>query len=775
MPSITQAYVAAQAASSPAISAPFVANLLASPTAQNAAVDFPVDAVFFDMSQVATLSGFMDSAVRVASNEILGGSGTLDLNLINTGFVSPGDALGVQNVAGYSQSSTATLKIEIGGDSAGSGTGHYDQLNVSGAAQLGGNLAISLSGGYKPKDGEVFTVMNFGSASGQFANITGLLQANDQVYFEVAQEASKLTLTAHTVAPVGGAGANLVFTPVDPAAPILIGDLASGTVSSQTLQLSTDSLKYLQDGFHEIVVGSQIGNSVISIGGAGSTTPVTLSDTLHLINPMQGGEVFINAPLNLTGDASLVIEGSGHTTTIAAPGASVAADILLYDSVKINGGVTLTAGTGGVGQIQLGSVPSHFVDGNGDTTPDSLHLQATGNIVVAGNVGSFDPLYGLTLDGTTVGGTVNNPDDVTFNGTVILNGDFNITATGTVLFKNTVTLHRGANLNITGASAVIFQGGLVLDGVSAAGAGAILIEGNEINFAGGESSVSGAGTLTLRQSSTGVAMEIGDPPNSNSAALNITNAELLAVQQGFSKLVFGKADASGHAAAGDGAVRIGANNGLSQPTLGNSVEIYGSAITLEDYSASGVVTQVYGTIKLDATNDIILRNRLQAYDGSSWYDVNLYSASGAVKQLDNTTDGLSSEPLQGQNLTVSAATGINLFATEFNNVSAVNRSSGDLVLGETANGGALNVLQALQSSALGSGNISIRTAAGNLTIDASGTGVNNLGTGNLSLNASGTGTELLVKHSISTTVGAISLTANANLTVGDAVLVSGSG
>ena len=199
--SLAQAYSAVQAVSSPVVSAPVMAKLLANPTTQSATKDFPVDAVLFDMNQVSTLSGFMNSSLRVASNEILGGSGTLDVNLINTGVVSPGYSPGVQNVTSYTQDASATLKIEIGGDTAGTGTGHYDQLNVSGAATLNGGLAVSLYGGYKPKDGQVFTVMNYGSASGQFANATGLIQANDQVYFEVKQDASKLTLTAHTVAP----------------------------------------------------------------------------------------------------------------------------------------------------------------------------------------------------------------------------------------------------------------------------------------------------------------------------------------------------------------------------------------------------------------------------------------------------------------------------------------------------------------------------------------------------------------------------------------------
>jgi hypothetical protein len=144
------------------------------------------------------------------------------------------------------------------------------------------------------------------STLGGTQDVTAPVDASGQ---DLSFNAGKIVITAN----VRSAGAVLTFTPIDPTAPILIGDLASGTVSSQTLQLSTGSLGYLQDGFQEIVIGSAIGSSVISIGGTGSTTQVTFKDTLHLLNPMLGGDIFINAPLILTGDSSLIIEGSGQS------------------------------------------------------------------------------------------------------------------------------------------------------------------------------------------------------------------------------------------------------------------------------------------------------------------------------------------------------------------------------------------------------------------------------------------------------------------------------
>ncbi|MDD5029821.1 MAG: LEPR-XLL domain-containing protein, partial [Rhodoferax sp.] len=199
--SITEAYAAAQANSSPSISVPMMARLLSNPAANSAAKTFPVDAVLFDMGQMSLQSGFMDASLRVAANEVLGGSGTLNLGLLNSGFVSPGYSPGVQNVAAYTQDASGTLLIELGGSAAGTGDGFYDQINVSGAAALGGTLDVALWGGYKPTDGQTFTVMTYGSVTGKFDVGSGLLKTNDGVFFEVTQGTTSLTLTAHTVDP----------------------------------------------------------------------------------------------------------------------------------------------------------------------------------------------------------------------------------------------------------------------------------------------------------------------------------------------------------------------------------------------------------------------------------------------------------------------------------------------------------------------------------------------------------------------------------------------
>ena len=47
-------------------------------------------------------------------------------------------------------------------------------MAVTGAASLAGTLEINLTGGFDPAVGETFTVMTFGSRSGDFTAMTGL-------------------------------------------------------------------------------------------------------------------------------------------------------------------------------------------------------------------------------------------------------------------------------------------------------------------------------------------------------------------------------------------------------------------------------------------------------------------------------------------------------------------------------------------------------------------------------------------------------------------------
>ncbi len=81
--------------------------------------------------------------------------------------VSPGFSPASVNYGGsVTLDSTSDLKIELGGRTVGT---QYDKLNVAGQLSLDGKLDVLLINGFKPKAGDTFDILNWGSLSGAFA------------------------------------------------------------------------------------------------------------------------------------------------------------------------------------------------------------------------------------------------------------------------------------------------------------------------------------------------------------------------------------------------------------------------------------------------------------------------------------------------------------------------------------------------------------------------------------------------------------------------------
>ncbi|HEY9690604.1 MAG TPA: Calx-beta domain-containing protein [Oculatellaceae cyanobacterium] len=105
---------------------------------------------------------------------ILTGSGRVIGNVANLTQINPGDGIGELSITGnYTQNSAANLNIELGGAT------NFDRLNITGNANLSGNLNINLVNGFTPIVGDRYTILNFGgSLTGNFTNITGLNLGN---------------------------------------------------------------------------------------------------------------------------------------------------------------------------------------------------------------------------------------------------------------------------------------------------------------------------------------------------------------------------------------------------------------------------------------------------------------------------------------------------------------------------------------------------------------------------------------------------------------------
>lgn len=103
---------------------------------------------------------------QFAASARLSGSGIVAGDLAMPGTIAPGDDVGTLTLDDDLQmSNTSVLEIEIGGEAAGS---QHDVLSVTGAANLDGDLLVTLINGFIPSMGDWFTVITGGQLTGAF-------------------------------------------------------------------------------------------------------------------------------------------------------------------------------------------------------------------------------------------------------------------------------------------------------------------------------------------------------------------------------------------------------------------------------------------------------------------------------------------------------------------------------------------------------------------------------------------------------------------------------
>jgi T5SS/PEP-CTERM-associated repeat protein len=148
-------------------------------------------------SKIAVGSGDFGppGSLRVSDGGILGGFGRVHGQVIEAqgGFIWPGNSPGLFTIDGsYEQDDGGTFEAEIGGTDPGNG---YDQIQVTGAAVLGGNLNVRLINGFTPAVGQTFRIVNAASVSGAFASISEPSQAG----INLTSDATGVTVTITSV------------------------------------------------------------------------------------------------------------------------------------------------------------------------------------------------------------------------------------------------------------------------------------------------------------------------------------------------------------------------------------------------------------------------------------------------------------------------------------------------------------------------------------------------------------------------------------------------
>jgi outer membrane autotransporter protein len=130
------------------------------------------------------VDGLISSAQTfVNAGGLLFGDGSVNGNLLNRGFVSPGHSPGTLTVNGnYTQTAIGTLHIEL----AGTAPGQFDLLAVGGHASLAGTLQLSPVGNFKLQVGDKITFLSAGhGVSGTFSTIQNPFVSNTLVKAEI--------------------------------------------------------------------------------------------------------------------------------------------------------------------------------------------------------------------------------------------------------------------------------------------------------------------------------------------------------------------------------------------------------------------------------------------------------------------------------------------------------------------------------------------------------------------------------------------------------------
>jgi RHS repeat-associated protein len=143
---------------------------------------------------LADTSVFSLKKLVIDSSATLSGTGTIIGDVENRSTIAPGSAStsGRITIQGnYTQASGGKLVVDLAGNNPGT---TYDQLEVSGTANLNGGLQVVQKSGYNPTSGTVFQPVVSQSRSGAFSATSGLTLASGST-LTVVYTSDKVVLT----------------------------------------------------------------------------------------------------------------------------------------------------------------------------------------------------------------------------------------------------------------------------------------------------------------------------------------------------------------------------------------------------------------------------------------------------------------------------------------------------------------------------------------------------------------------------------------------------
>lgn len=304
----------------------------------------------------ATTSTLTDTGGASLTGGVLTGVGSIGGPLTNSGAtITPaGAGVGTLTVSGtYSQSGTGALAIDI------TSTGN-DELATTGAASLGGTLALNTASSYSPATGTVFTLVTYGSRTGFYSPITGAQLPSGNIYW-LADTGTTLTATVKSPAslPVptatinGGAARtnnHTVTVTITPPAGMTVTGMrlandADPTGAFITYASPTSWTLPAPDGTHSVHVQLRDGAG----NQTGVATPSIILDTTAPV-------ATITAPTSSSGSATIAFNElvTGATTSnITLQVTSTGANLPTTITCKTSTGTTVDCGTGAYTQVIL--------------------------------------------------------------------------------------------------------------------------------------------------------------------------------------------------------------------------------------------------------------------------------------------------------------------------------------------------------------------------------------------------------------------------------------
>ena len=676
--------------------------------------------------EYSTSQGTTLYATNPGSTVILGGSSS-DASQSATDVV-----LDPTQVSGLGTGGTVNIGVSTDANTLVVGDGSSNTVNLPGTTTvLTGNEVYfdsSATVGNLVVNGSGHTTF-FGSNSGNTNVVaSGGETVNDSVVVDatstVTAQAGSIAFQSSGTVDAGGAGVSLTLT-------------ASQSVSTGAIGTDADphAVGLLQNLTITATAGSVTVAGTTDISGnlnvtAGTTMTFTGQVTVGgNVTLSGGGAINFEGGLSVTGGLTITHAGSvtfsnGNVRVVGA--VAIGSSSTFGNITSVNFTPTARLDYGGTAAIYAtGGLTFGAAVGLDNTlTPLSLGLGSNGPIQFSSGAQVLLGNAPLTVSRTT---NLSFSEGFTA-GSVALEG-----ISGSLTVSNNATI--GYSMDATAQSAATFAGISV-------GPGGAVITANSISFTGGSDSVAVSGSasaLTLKPYTTSENIGVGSPGGSSTGRLNITDADLTAINAGFSLVTIGDA------AAGTGAVVLGGVGEFYNGTMQNPTEVVGGALTvtfpteiestanyLQLVARAGAITvnsNINTTVNdqnpwvlMQASGNIVINDPVEATDtislvagygtGTGSVTVNgTGSNTGSLTTLNSATlGGLLGEPDNRIEI-VSGTTsgGITINGTGSTNEINATGTGSQVVL--SATGGAIS-----QTGLISATNLAV-TASGNVTLN----------------------------------------------------------